>query len=68
MPAINFLMFTNTSSQDLLGECFLAFQEAFFCIEVKVANLDLYAHYLSLIIRRVKTRLSVLYKARPKTV
>lgn len=30
MPAINFLMFTSISSQDLLGECFLAFQEAFF--------------------------------------
>lgn len=30
MPAINFLMFTNTSSQDLLGECFSAFHEAFF--------------------------------------
>ena len=62
MPAINFLMFTNTSSQDLLGECFSAFHEAvFFSVEVKVANLDLYAHYLSLIIKMVKTRLSVLY-------
>ena len=55
-------MFTNTSSQDLLGECFSAFHEAFFfSVEVKVANLDLYAHYLSLIIKMVKTRLSVLY-------
>lgn len=61
MPAIDFLMFTNTSSRGLLGECFLALQEAFFCIEVKVANLDLHLHFLSIIIRRVKTRLSVLY-------